>query len=90
MYDSELDHFEEHEKEWREKEDVEVNIKEEMKKAMKELQCIPDITGHSYKDLFIHPNLDLPEGFKIPNTYTFGGVTPIATSSWELEGIKLY
>ena len=41
---------------------------------MKELQCIPDIAGVSYKDLCIHPNLDLPEGFKILKLDTFGGV----------------
>ena len=74
MHDSELDHYEEQEKEWRAKEDVKVDITEEIKKAMKELQCIPDITGLSYEDLCIHPNLDLPKGFKIPKFDTFGGV----------------
>ena len=65
MHGYDLDHYEEQEKEWREKEEVKVDIKEEIKKSMKELQCIPDITGLSYEDLCIHPNLDLPEGFKI-------------------------
>ena len=41
---------------------------------MKELKCIPDIAGLSYEDLCIHPDLDLPEGFKIPKFDTFGGV----------------
>ena len=41
---------------------------------MKELQCIPDIVGLSYKDLYIHPDLNLPEGFKILKFDTFGGV----------------
>ena len=54
MHDSELDHYEEQEKEWRAKEDVKVDITEEIKKAMKELQCIPDIFGLSYEDLYIH------------------------------------
>ena len=46
---------------------------------MKEIQCVPDITGLSYEDLCIHPNLNLPEGFKIPKFDTFKGVgTPMA------------
>ena len=40
---------------------------------MKEIQYIPDITGLSYEDLCIHPDLNLPEGFKIPKFDTFGG-----------------
>ena len=39
-----------------------------------ELQCIPEIAGLSCEDLCIHPNLDLPKGFKIPKFDTFGGV----------------
>ena len=74
MHGSELDHYEEQEKERRTKEDVRVDIKEEIKKAMKELQCILNIAGLSYEDLCIHPNLDLPEGFKIPKFDTSGGV----------------
>ena len=49
-------------------------IKEEIKKPMKELQCVPDIARLSYEDLCIRPNLDLPEGFKIPKFDTSGGV----------------
>lgn len=60
-----LDHYEEQEREWRAKEEAEVDTKEEIKIAMKDLQCIPDIVGLSYEDLFIHQNLDLPKGFKI-------------------------
>ena len=41
---------------------------------MKELQCIPDIAGLSYEDLCIHPDLYLPEGFKILKFDTFAGV----------------
>ncbi|XP_015057549.1 uncharacterized protein LOC107003791 [Solanum pennellii] len=41
---------------------------------MKELQCIPDVAGLSYAELCIHPDLNLPEGFKIPMFDTFGGV----------------
>ena len=74
MHDFEFDYYEKQEKEWRVKEDVRVDIEEEINKAMKELQCIPDIAGVSYKDLCIHPNLDLPEGFKILKLDTFGGV----------------
>ena len=54
---SKLDHYEEQEKEWREKEDTNVDIKDEIKKAMKELQCIPDIARLSYEHLCIHQNL---------------------------------
>ena len=74
MHGSELDHYKEREKELMAKEDVKVDIKEEVKKAMKEIQCIPDITGLSYEDLCIHPNLYLSEVFKIPKFDTFGGV----------------
>ena len=63
MHGSELDHYEEQEKEWRANKEVNVNIKEEIKKAMKEIQCVPDIAGLSYEELCVHPNLDLPEGF---------------------------
>ena len=41
---------------------------------MKELQCVPDIAEISNEDLCIHPNFDLPEGFKILKFDTFGGV----------------
>ena len=41
---------------------------------MKEFQCIPDVTGLNYEDLCIHPNLNLPEGFKIHKFDTFGGI----------------
>ena len=74
VHGSELDHYEEHEREWREKKEGKVDIKEETKKAMKELQCVPDIAGLSYEDLCINPNLDLLEGFKIPKFDSFGGV----------------
>ncbi|XP_015064647.1 uncharacterized protein LOC107009834 [Solanum pennellii] len=74
VHSSELDRYEKQEKEWREKEEVKIDIKEEIKKAMKDPQCIPDIAEFSYEDLCIHPNLDLPEGFKIPKFDTFGGV----------------
>ena len=59
----EMDHYEEHEKECRAKDEIKVDINEEIKKAMKELQCVPDIVGLSYEDLCTHPNLNLPEGF---------------------------
>ena len=74
MHGSELDHYEEQEREWKAKEEVKIDIKEEIKRAMKELQCIPDAVGLSYAELCIHPDLNLPEGFKIPKFDTFGGV----------------
>lgn len=51
-----------------------MDIKEEIRKAMKEFQCIPDVAGLNYEDLCIHPDLDLPEGFKVPKFDTFRGV----------------
>ncbi|XP_015075572.1 uncharacterized protein LOC107019693 [Solanum pennellii] len=74
MNGSELDHYEEQEREWKAREEAKIDIKEEIKRAMKELQCIPDVAGLSYAELCIHPDLNLPEGFKIPKFDTFGGV----------------
>ncbi|XP_015081465.1 uncharacterized protein LOC107025133 [Solanum pennellii] len=74
VHDSELDHYAEQEREWKAKEDAKIDIKEEIKRAMKELQCIPDVVGLSYEELCIHPDLNLPEGFEIPKFDTFGGV----------------
>ena len=46
---------------------------------MKELHYISEVDGLSYKDLCIHPNLDLPEGFKVPKFVTFNGAgNPLA------------
>ncbi|KAK4724983.1 hypothetical protein R3W88_027762 [Solanum pinnatisectum] len=77
---SELDHYEEREREWRSKEEAaKLDMKEEIRKAMKELQCIPEVAGLNYEDLCIHPNLDLPEGFKVPKFDVFGGTgNPLA------------
>ena len=74
MHSSELDHYEEQEREWKAKEDSKIDIKKEIKRSMKELQCIPDIAGLSYEDLCIHPDLNLLEGFKIIKFDNFGGV----------------
>ncbi|XP_069152548.1 uncharacterized protein [Solanum lycopersicum] len=77
---SKLDHYKEQEREWRSKEEVvKLNMKEEIRKAMKELHYISEVDGLSYKDLCIHPNLDLPEGFKVPKFVTFNGTgNPLA------------
>ena len=63
---------------------------------MRILQYIPDVIGLSYAELCIHPDLNLPEGFKILKFDTFGGVgTPMVhlraywTNSWELSKMKL-
>ena len=69
-----MDHYEEQEKEWRANKEVNVNIKEEIKKAMKEIQCVPDIAGLRFEDLCIHLNFNLLEGFKIQKFDTFGRV----------------
>ena len=74
MHSFELDHYEEQERKWRANEEAKVDIKENIKKSMKELQCVPHIVGLSYEDLSIYPNLDLPEGLKIPKFDTFEGV----------------
>nr|XP_010319908.1 putative uncharacterized protein DDB_G0290521 [Solanum lycopersicum] len=74
VHGSELDHYEEQEREWRVREEAKADIKEEIKRAMRELQCTPDVVGLSYAELCIHPDLNLPEGFKIPKFDTFGGV----------------
>ncbi|KAK4734344.1 hypothetical protein R3W88_008605 [Solanum pinnatisectum] len=77
---SELDHYKEREREWRSKEEAaKLDMKEEIRKAMKELQCIPEVTDLNYEDLCIHSNLDLPEGFKVPKFDVFGGTgNPLA------------
>ena len=91
-----MDHYEEQERELKAKEDAKIDIKEEIKRAMKELQCILDIAGLSYEYLCIHVDVNLPEAFKIPKFDTFGGVgttwlklEPIVTGSWELAGMRL-
>ncbi|XP_069146885.1 uncharacterized protein [Solanum lycopersicum] len=54
-------------------------MKEEIRKTMKELHYISEVDGSSYKDLCIHSNLDLPEGFKVPKFVTFNGTeNPLA------------
>ncbi|XP_055806992.1 uncharacterized protein LOC129875775 [Solanum dulcamara] len=77
---SELDHYEEQEREWRTKEEItKQSMKEEIVKAMKEFHYTPNVVGLNYEDLCIHPNLDLPEGFKVPKFDTFGGTgNPLA------------
>ena len=51
-----------------------MNIKKEIRKAMKVFQSISDVARLNYEDLCIHPNFDLQEGFKIPKFDTFDGV----------------
>ncbi|XP_004240794.1 uncharacterized protein [Solanum lycopersicum] len=62
------------EREWKAREEEKIDIKEEIKRAMKELQCVLDVAGLSYAELYIHLDLNLPEGFKILKFDTFGGV----------------
>ena len=45
MHGPKLDHYEEQEKEKRSKEEVKVDIKEEINKVMKQIQCVPNIAG---------------------------------------------
>lgn len=52
---------------------IKLNIKQEIRKAMKGLQNIPEVDGLSYEDLYFHPNLDHPEGLKVQKFDTSGG-----------------
>ncbi|XP_055806963.1 uncharacterized protein LOC129875730 [Solanum dulcamara] len=76
----EPDHNEEKEKEWRTKKEItKQSMKEEIVKAMKEFHYTSNIAGLNYEDLCIHPDLDLPDGFKVPKFDTFGGTgNPLA------------
>lgn len=71
MHCSDLDHYKEHEREWKVKEEAKMYIKEGISKSMKEFQCIPNVASLNYEGLCIHPHLDLLEGFKFPMFYTF-------------------
>lgn len=48
-----------------------MDIKDEIRKAVKEFQCIPNFASLKYEDFCIHINLDLIEGFKIQKFDTF-------------------
>ena len=74
MHDSELDHYEEQEKQSMAKDEASVDIKEAISKAVKEFKWIHDVAGLNYEDLCIHQNQDLPEWFNIPTFDTFEGV----------------
>lgn len=55
------------------------NIKEKIRKSMKDLHYTPEVARLNYEDLCIHPNLDILEGFKVPKFDTFGGIgNPLA------------
>ncbi|XP_055802993.1 uncharacterized protein LOC129872127 [Solanum dulcamara] len=46
---------------------------------MKEFHYTPIVVGLNYEDLCIHPDLDLPKGFKVSKFDTFGGTgNPLA------------
>ncbi|XP_004228826.2 uncharacterized protein [Solanum lycopersicum] len=74
----ELDHYEEMEKEWRlreEKREQEMNVmKEAISEAVKRVQTSRKITELEYEDLCMHPDLEIPEGYKIPKFETFNGI----------------
>ena len=74
MNSYEIYHYEERERKCRSKEEAaQIDIKEEIRKAMKKFQCIPDIAYLNYENLCIHLNLDLPGGFNMIKFDTFGG-----------------
>ena len=58
-----MDHHEEQEREWKAKEEAKIDIKKEIKRAMKEIHCILDVIRLSYDELCIYPDLNLPKGF---------------------------
>ncbi|XP_049385670.1 uncharacterized protein LOC125849743 [Solanum stenotomum] len=74
----ELDHYEEMEKEWRlreEKREQEMNVmKDAISEAVKSVQSLKKITGLEYEDLCMHPDLEIPEGYKIRKFETFNGI----------------
>ncbi|XP_049357540.1 uncharacterized protein LOC125822197 [Solanum verrucosum] len=83
---SQLDHYEEKEKEWRAKEEKTKKImKEEIAKVIKELDYSLKEVGMNYENLCIHPDFDLPEGSKVPKCVTFNEVAP---DRYYLEKIK--
>ncbi|XP_069150940.1 uncharacterized protein [Solanum lycopersicum] len=47
--------------------------KKKYPRRKKRLHYFSEVDGLSYKDVYIHPNLDLPEGFKVPKFVTFNG-----------------
>ena len=47
---------------------------EKIRKAIKEFESISDIPCLNYEYFCIYPNLDLPEGFKIPTINTSKGI----------------
>ena len=70
-------------------------MKEEIAKAIKELDCASEEVGLNYENLCIHPNLDLLEGFKVSKFITFNGTgNPLAhlkvycDQSWEMAKIN--
>lgn len=46
-------------------------MKEQIRKAMKNLHYVPEVDGLIYESLRIHWNLDLPKGFKVTKFDTF-------------------
>ncbi|XP_059285130.1 uncharacterized protein LOC132038485 [Lycium ferocissimum] len=73
--DQEIDHCEEMEKAWKaEKEKQEERLEWKMTARLeRSMRTTLTGTGLSYDDLCMHPNLDLPEGFKVPRFELFNG-----------------
>ncbi|XP_049397433.1 uncharacterized protein LOC125861619 [Solanum stenotomum] len=49
-------------------------MKDAISEAVKSVQSSRKITGLEYEDLCIHPDLEIPEGYKIPKFETFNGI----------------
>ncbi|XP_059288227.1 uncharacterized protein LOC132041533 [Lycium ferocissimum] len=73
--DREIDHYEEMEKAWKAEQEKKEERLERKTTAILErcMRTTLTSTGLSYDDLCMHPNLDLPEGFKVPRLELFNG-----------------
>ncbi|KAG5590829.1 hypothetical protein H5410_041343 [Solanum commersonii] len=62
------------EKDSRLKENASLNVQlHGLRKALKSLQVITGTESHNYDDLFIHPDIDMPVGYKPPKFDMFDG-----------------
>ncbi|XP_060170447.1 uncharacterized protein LOC132601368 [Lycium barbarum] len=71
----EIDHYDEMKKAWKAEQEKQKKRLEQKMTAMLERSMRTTLTGTglSYDDLCMHPNLDLPEGFKVPGFKLFNG-----------------
>lgn len=74
----ETNHYEALEKEWKSKEERRaqeiITIKKALSQVMKNMQSTWRVIGLEYEDLCMHPDLDLPEGYKVSKFDTFNNI----------------